>query len=107
MNCRVWAPLAKSVELVTPTQRIALHSAVEANAADRRAGAPTSAIAPGSASPPENASGRGYWQAGVEASVLEHGYRYSIDGGEPLPDPRSIGKPDGGHGESSGVYGRD
>jgi maltooligosyltrehalose trehalohydrolase len=100
MNFGVWAPLAKSVELVTPTQRIALHSAVEANAADRRAGAPTTAIAPGSASPPENASGRGYWQADVEASILEHGYRYSIDGGEPLPDPRSMWQPDGVHGAS-------
>lgn len=71
MNVAVWAPLAKSVELVTPQRRFALHR-----------------------------EGSGYWHNDVEASELEHGYRYSIDGGEPLPDPRSRWQPDGVHGSS-------
>ncbi|MHB8721630.1 MAG: malto-oligosyltrehalose trehalohydrolase [Steroidobacteraceae bacterium] len=71
MNVAVWAPLAKSVELVTPQRRIALHR-----------------------------EGSGYWRNDVEASVLEHGYRYAIDGGEPVPDPRSQWQPDGVHGSS-------
>ena len=71
MNVAVWAPLAKSVELVTPQRRVALHREES-----------------------------GYWQHDVEAAALEHGYRYSIDGGEPLPDPRSQWQPDGVHGSS-------
>jgi len=71
VNVAVWAPLAKSVELVTPQRRFALHREES-----------------------------GYWQDDVEASALEHGYRYSIDGGEPLPDPRSQWQPDGVHGSS-------
>ena len=71
MNVAVWAPLAKSVELVTPQRRFALHREES-----------------------------GYWQNDVEAAALEHGYRYSIDGGEPLPDPRSQWQPDGVHGSS-------
>lgn len=71
MNVSVWAPLAKSVELVTPQRRFALQRAES-----------------------------GYWQNDVEAAALEHGYRYSIDGGEPLPDPRSQWQPDGVHGSS-------
>ena len=71
MNVAVWAPLAKSVELVTPQRRLALHKEKS-----------------------------GYWQNDVEVSALEQGYRYSIDGGEPLPDPRSQWQPDGVHGGS-------
>jgi maltooligosyltrehalose trehalohydrolase len=74
MNLAVWAPLAKSVELVTPERRIAL-----------RAG-------PGGA--------HGLWQVEADESLLAHGYRYSIDGGEPIPDPRSAWQPDGIHGAS-------
>jgi maltooligosyltrehalose trehalohydrolase len=70
VNVAVWAPLAKSVELVTPQRRFALHEEA------------------------------GYWRNDVEAAALEHGYRYSIDGGEPLPDPRSQWQPDGVHGSS-------
>jgi maltooligosyltrehalose trehalohydrolase len=33
-------------------------------------------------------------------SLLAHGYRYSIDGGDPIPDPRSAWQPDGVHGAS-------
>ncbi|MGC2031099.1 MAG: malto-oligosyltrehalose trehalohydrolase [Steroidobacteraceae bacterium] len=71
MNVAVWAPLAKSVELVTPQRRFALHREES-----------------------------GCWQDDVQAAALEHGYRYSIDGGEPLPDPRSQWQPDGVHGSS-------
>jgi maltooligosyltrehalose trehalohydrolase len=72
MKISVWAPSAKSVELVTPKQRTALHSS----------------------------TGAGYWQTEVDESLLQQGYRYSIDGGEPVPDPRSRWQPEGVHGAS-------
>jgi maltooligosyltrehalose trehalohydrolase len=67
----VWAPAAKSMELVAGDRRVGL-----ARAAD------------------------GYWQADVDASLVRRGYKYSIDGGDPLPDPRSRWQPDGVHGTS-------
>jgi maltooligosyltrehalose trehalohydrolase len=67
----VWAPGAKSVELVTPERRVAL--AVD---------------------------DKGYWQGKVDAADVRAGYKYSIDGGEPLPDPRSRWQPEGVHGPS-------
>jgi maltooligosyltrehalose trehalohydrolase len=77
----VWAPLANSVELVTPQQRIAL----------RRAGAA------------ENAAAAEYWHCEVDSNVLQLGYRYSVDGGEPVADPRSMWQPEGVHGPSHAV----
>jgi maltooligosyltrehalose trehalohydrolase len=74
----VWAPAAKTVELVTPARRIALH--------------PAAPEAPG-------AQG-GSWQTEVDESVLDQGFRYSLDAGEPVPDPRSKWQPDGVHGRS-------
>jgi maltooligosyltrehalose trehalohydrolase len=71
MNVAVWAPFAESVELVTPVRRFALRAGVS-----------------------------GYWQDDVDASQLRQGYRFSIDGGDPLPDPRSQWQPDGVHGSS-------
>jgi maltooligosyltrehalose trehalohydrolase len=67
----VWAPSAKSVELVTAERRIALL-------------------------PSED----GEWQVDVDDALLQRGYRYSIDGGDPIPDPRSRWQPDGVHGAS-------
>jgi maltooligosyltrehalose trehalohydrolase len=71
MIVSVWAPAAKSVELVTAEHRIALHPSVD-----------------------------GEWQGDVEESLLQRGYRYSIDGGDPTPDPRSRWQPDGVQGAS-------
>ena len=76
MNITVWAPSAKSVELVTRERRVPL--------------CPRTA----------ECGEAGYWQIEVDDSVLTHGYRYSIDGGEPIPDPRSQWQPDGVHGAS-------
>jgi len=76
MNIAVWAPSAKSVELVTPERRVPLYPRTAERAE------------------------AGYWQIEVDDSVLAHGYRYSIDGGEPIPDPRSKWQPDGVHGAS-------
>jgi len=67
----VWAPSAKSVELVTAEHRIALVPGAD-----------------------------GEWHGDVDASVLAHGYRYSLDGGDPTPDPRSRWQPEGVHGAS-------
>jgi maltooligosyltrehalose trehalohydrolase len=77
VNLEVWAPSAKSVELVTPQRRIALH---------RR--------------DPQSAAADGYWQAQVETDALAQGYRYSLDGADPIPDPHSMWQPDGVHGRS-------
>jgi maltooligosyltrehalose trehalohydrolase len=66
----VWAPNARSVDLVLREQRVAL-----APLAD------------------------GYWQTEVTADTRQ-GYRYSIDGADPVPDPRSRWQPDGVHGAS-------
>ena len=73
----VWAPSARSVELVTPERRVALE-----------------------------AQEKGYWQADIDVSTVRGGYKYSIDGGKPLPDPRSRWQPDGVHGASH-VHGAD
>jgi maltooligosyltrehalose trehalohydrolase len=87
VNVAVWAPSAKSVELVTPERRLAMHT-----------GPSRDADAAGSD------AARGYWQADVDESLLVRGYRLSIDGGEPIPDPRSAWQPDGVHGASHIVH---
>jgi maltooligosyltrehalose trehalohydrolase len=66
----VWAPKARSVDLVLQDQRIALEPL------------------PG-----------GYWQKEVAADTRQ-GYRYSIDGSAAIPDPRSRWQPEGVHGAS-------
>jgi maltooligosyltrehalose trehalohydrolase len=71
MILSVWAPSAKSVELVTPAGRVALA-----------------------------AGEKGYWRGETDASQVRGGYKYSIDGGEPLPDPRTRWQPQGVHGAS-------
>jgi maltooligosyltrehalose trehalohydrolase len=77
MNITVWAPSAKSVELVTAERRIPMH-------------------------PPAagDAHALGTWYAEADDALLADGYRYSIDGGDPVPDPRSMWQPDGVHGAS-------
>jgi maltooligosyltrehalose trehalohydrolase len=74
LNISIWAPSAKLVELVTSERRIELRAAAD-----------------------------GEWHGDVDASLLTHGYRYSIDGGDPTPDPRSRWQPDGVHGASYAV----
>jgi maltooligosyltrehalose trehalohydrolase len=66
----VWAPHAKSVDLLLDEQRIALAPAA-----------------------------RGYWQADVPAHAGQD-YKYSLDGAAGLPDPRSRWQPSGVHGAS-------
>jgi maltooligosyltrehalose trehalohydrolase len=66
----VWAPGAKSVELVAGGRRMALE-------------------------PLQN----GYWQTDAPIDPGE-GYRYSIDGAAAVPDPRSRWQPAGVHGAS-------
>jgi maltooligosyltrehalose trehalohydrolase len=67
----VWAPRAKSVELVNEERRLPLEAR------------------PG-----------GRWEALIEPALVRGGYRYSIDGGAPRPDPRSRWQPAGVHGAS-------
>jgi maltooligosyltrehalose trehalohydrolase len=66
----VWAPNAKSVDLVLGERRFALEPLAD-----------------------------GYWQADVAADT-RRGYRYSIDGSAAVPDPRSRWQPEGVHGAS-------
>jgi maltooligosyltrehalose trehalohydrolase len=74
MIIAVWAPSATSVELVTAEHRVALLPGAD-----------------------------GEWQVDVDQSLLQHGYRYSIDGADPIPDPRSRWQPGGVHGASYAV----
>jgi maltooligosyltrehalose trehalohydrolase len=67
----VWAPHARSVDLVLATRRIPL----------------------------QRGEG-GYWQTEIADVDMDAGYRYSIDGSTPLPDPRSRWQPAGVHGAS-------
>jgi maltooligosyltrehalose trehalohydrolase len=67
----VWAPAAKTVELVTAERRFALQADAD-----------------------------GYWRTQLDPSAARDGYKYSIDGGDPKPDPRSRWQPGGVHGNS-------
>jgi maltooligosyltrehalose trehalohydrolase len=71
MILKVWAPKAKSIELVTGQERRALQAAAD-----------------------------GYWHIDAGDESLAGGYRYAIDGGDPVPDPRTAWQPDGVHGAS-------
>jgi maltooligosyltrehalose trehalohydrolase len=73
----VWAPHAKSVDLLLDEQRIPLAAAA-----------------------------RGYWEADVPARAGQR-YKYSLDGGTGLPDPRSRWQPAGVHGASQILEARD
>jgi maltooligosyltrehalose trehalohydrolase len=66
----VWAPHARTLDLILGEQRFALGPLAG-----------------------------GYWQGDVAADTRQ-GYRYSIDGAAPVPDPRSRWQPDGVHGAS-------
>ncbi len=85
MRPAVWAPAAERVDLAYAT--------VE-----------------GSAETPMGRADGGWWESDVD---LRPGSRYSfrLDGGEPLPDPRSLSQPDGVHGPSEvvdpSIFGRD
>src|SRR5580658_7569890 len=70
MKFEVWAPKAKSVDLVIGERRT-----------------------------PLQAHDLGSWQGEADIGADE-GYRYSLDGGNPIPDPRSRWQPDGVHGPS-------
>jgi maltooligosyltrehalose trehalohydrolase len=99
VNIGVWAPFAKSVELVTPNRRIAMRPRT---AADAQITVPAAAhVTAGAHVDPDDC---GYWQVDVDESSLSEGYRYSIDGGEPRPDPRSKWQPQGVHGASYGEH---
>ena len=66
----VWAPHAKSVELLLDERRIPLAAATQ-----------------------------GYWHADVSVPAGQN-YQYSLDGAAGLPDPRSRWQPAGVHGAS-------
>ena len=72
LNLAVWAPLAGQVDAVVERQRLAMT---------------------------KDPSRAGWW---VLSDELEPGTRYafSLDGGDPLPDPRSQFQPEGPHGPS-------
>jgi maltooligosyltrehalose trehalohydrolase len=70
----VWAPSATSVAMVTADQRVEMHRAE-----------------------------RGWWRVELSAELSHPDYGFSLDGGEPLPDPRSPYQPHGVHGLSRPV----
>jgi maltooligosyltrehalose trehalohydrolase len=71
MILSVWAPAAKTVDAVIGDRRHALQSLPE-----------------------------GRWQIELPEESLAGGYMFSIDGGNPVPDPRSAWQPHGVHGAS-------
>ena len=73
MNFRVWAPLSEKVELVLEGRRQEMK---------------------------QDASG--WWHSEAEAASGNR-YGFSVDGSDPLPDPRSGSQPDGVHGLSAVV----
>jgi maltooligosyltrehalose trehalohydrolase len=72
---RVWAPAARTVDLVVRTDQGSTRSV--AMTADEG----------------------GWWSAGVEVTGPVD-YAFAVDGGDPTPDPRSAWQPDGVHGFS-------
>src|SRR4051794_40705085 len=68
---RVWAPDARRVEVVLADSRIPMAS-----------------------------EERGWWTADVSDVGPGTDYRFSLDGGDPFPDPRSQWQPEGVHGPS-------
>jgi len=72
MRFSVWAPDAKSVEIIIGEQRVSLEAQGE------------------------------FWQGEAPLSA-DQGYRLSVNGGAPVPDPRSRWQRDGVHGASFGV----
>ncbi|MCU0265654.1 MAG: malto-oligosyltrehalose trehalohydrolase [Actinomycetia bacterium] len=79
---RVWAPYATSVHLITGSE-----------AGQRQRQRQRQPMVP---DPPTDATS-GWWS--VDVPGLAHGtaYGFSLDDGEPLPDPRSVWLPDGVH----------
>lgn len=71
---RVWAPRARHVDFVADGRR----------------------------TPMDPARG-GWWEGPVDALVAGLDYGFALDGGDPLPDPRSPWQPDGVHGLSRWV----
>ncbi len=71
---RVWAPFAPQVTLVTSSERIEMRAA-----------------------------GDGWWSGELNEPTTRTDYAFSIDGGEPLPDPRSPSQPNGPFGFSRPV----
>ena len=71
MRFSVWAPNVKSVDLILTERRIPLLRMQD-----------------------------GYWQIEIADPDIDAGYRYSIDGSAPRPDPRSPWQPVGVHGAS-------
>jgi maltooligosyltrehalose trehalohydrolase len=70
----VWAPSATSVAMVTAHERVEMHQAVD-----------------------------GWWHAELSPELSRSDYAFSLDGGPPLPDPRSPYQPKGVHGLSRPV----
>ncbi len=71
---RVWAPFARTIQLSTEGHRIAM-----------------------------KADEGGWWTAELDDRIAESDYAFGIDGGEPLPDPRSPWQPSGAFGPSRPV----
>ena len=70
----VWAPSAASVAMVTANERVEMHRA-----------------------------NGGWWRAELSPELSRADYAFSLDGGPPLPDPRSPSQPHGVHGLSRPV----
>lgn len=95
MKLEVWAPMARTVEVVFGglDSGSALARDLDSNSRDR--------LQAGSyRRQPLAVDERGWWSADVPDEQMGLGYRFVVDGGAPLPDPRSRWQPKGPHGPS-------
>jgi maltooligosyltrehalose trehalohydrolase len=97
----VWAPGHDSVEVVIEAGAVE-SGAVESGGGSGAAG-PIGAVGVGQRSPsrvPMVEQSGGWWRVDVPDAGPGTGYRFSLDGGDPRPDPRSAWQPDGVDGPS-------
>ncbi|MGH9102341.1 MAG: malto-oligosyltrehalose trehalohydrolase [Acidimicrobiales bacterium] len=90
---RVWAPIAERLDLRLESRGLLVPMQRE-DAGPQDAGRKDAGREDGA-----RGGWRGWWRSELEVEPGED-YRLSIDGGAPLPDPRSGWQPDGVHGPS-------
>jgi maltooligosyltrehalose trehalohydrolase len=88
---RVWAPDADAVDLVLPAPSGAAASGAAPSAHDPSGDGEVLPMLPGD---------NGWWALEVQDAGHGTDYAFAVDGGDPLPDPRSGWQPYGVHGPS-------
>jgi maltooligosyltrehalose trehalohydrolase len=84
---RVWAPRAETVAVRVSGRDISMNRCDRVGSDQHEASS-------------KACGGRGWWQTEVADAGPGTDYGFILDGGEPLPDPRSLWQPQGVHGPS-------